>query len=111
MRSAIYRGKDDVIYYNVINNDVIMRRYFTMFIQDLNSNAMFRYEPQRFSKRIAAFDANHQTCTRIPDYPQGGVDSSLAGRREPMKKEKRNIGCCSKSKSGDAPWRLYNTDR
>jgi len=82
------------------------------FIEDLNSNAMFRYEPQRFSKRIAAFDANHQTCTRIPDYPQsGGDDSSLAGRREPTKKEKRNIGCCSKSKNGDAPWRLYNTDR
>lgn len=81
------------------------------FIEDLNSNAMFRYEPQRFSRRIAGFEANQDTCARIPDYPQESTSGLVSGRREEIKKEKRNIGCCSKSPNGDAPWRLYNTDR
>ena len=72
---------------------------------------MFRYEPTRFSKTIAAFDANDFTCSRTPAV------STNFGRRDPTEKEtqiksgKRSLGCCSKSKNGDAPWRLYNTDR
>ena len=73
---------------------------------------MFRYEPTRFSKTVAAFDANEFTCSRSQ-----ATASANFGRRDPtevevsIKPEKRSLGCCSKSKNGDAPWRLYNTDR
>ena len=73
---------------------------------------MFRYEPTRFSKTVAAFDANEFTCSRN----QAATHANF-GRRDPTQieeksiPEKRNLGCCSKSKNGDAPWRLFNTDR
>ena len=74
---------------------------------------MFRYEPTRFSRTVAAFDANEFTCSRNQISA-----SANFGRRDPTqldfferKPEKRSLGCCSKSKNGDAPWRLYNTDR
>ena len=72
---------------------------------------MFRYEPTRFSKTVAAFDANAFTCSRNP------AASTNFGRRDAPQIEtqnksgKRSLGCCSKSKTGDGPWRLYNTDR
>lgn len=79
------------------------------FIEDLNSNAIFRYTPERFSKRRAGFEVNEYTCARRNELEELGF-----GRRteDPGKKsEKRRVGCCSKSKNGDAPWRLYNKDK
>merc|ERR1712176_133117 len=79
------------------------------FIEDLNSNAIFRYTPERFSKRRAGFEVNEYTCARRNDLEELGF-----GRRteDPGKKsEKRRVGCCSKSKNGDAPWCLYNKDK
>lgn len=83
------------------------------FIEDLNSNAIFRYTPERFSKRRAGFEANEYTCARRDQLEELGFGrrEHVLGEDEKGTKEKRRVGCCSKSNNGDAPWRLYNKDK
>ena len=96
----------------------------------MNSNAIYRYDPENFSKQNGKFDPNESTCTRHENFDQsepiiqdqadslgfsrmdsGNQLTSTTNQDSGNFKKKRNLGCCSRSTRGDAPWRLYNTDR
>jgi hypothetical protein len=89
------------------------------FVEDLNSNAIFRYSPEQFSKKAGNFEPNEDSCTRhvetslddISTNQDLGFSRMDSSTNQIQEKKKRNLGCCSRSNKGDAPWRLYNIDR
>lgn len=75
------------------------------YIEDIHDDGVFRYTPDKYSRKTAGFEANENTCKRASEK---GALNSRSGYRD---QARRPIGCCSTKVKNQSPWRLYNTDK